>query len=159
MGSDAEWKSELAQLRAERAIGRVILSYAQAVDQLDFERLRSCFHPDARIHYGDFFSGSLDEGLAFLEQQLPRLGSTMHIFGPPWIELDLEGGRAECQTYSVNSALYPPDEAGVQIQNVSGTRYLDRFEERDGRWAIVERRNIRVWGQNAPLSEDPPIPR
>ncbi|MBW2424258.1 MAG: nuclear transport factor 2 family protein [Deltaproteobacteria bacterium] len=158
MGNAPERDQEIACWRAERAIGRVMLTYARAVDQLDFEALASCFHSDARIHYGDYFSGNLEEGLAFLERQLPRLGGTMHIFGPPWIELDLAAGRAECETYAVTSALYPPDEQGVQIQNVSGTRYLDRFEEREGRWAIVERRNMGVWRQNVPASESPPMP-
>ena len=52
-----EHEEELAILRAEREITRVILSYARGVDSHDWERVRSCFHPDARIRYGDYFSG------------------------------------------------------------------------------------------------------
>lgn len=149
---------ELEILRAERAISRVILTYARGVDHLDFALVRSCFHPDARVHYGEWFQGDLDEAIAWLEASLPRLDGTLHVFGPPWIELDGSASIANCETYSVNSALYPADEAGVVIQNVSGTRYLDRFECRDGRWAIAERRNRRVWSRNAPLNQDPPVP-
>jgi hypothetical protein len=150
---------ELQVLRAEREISRVILCYARGVDRLDFELVRSCFHADARIHYGDWFSGDLDQGIAWLEESVPRLGGTLHVFGPPWIELDWEEGVAHCETYAVNSALYPADTDGVVIQNVSGTRYLDRFEFRAGRWAIAERRNRRVWSQNAPIVDDPPLPQ
>jgi hypothetical protein len=159
-----EVEQELLILRAERAISRVILSYARGVDRLDFALVRSCFHSDARIHYGDWFSGSLDEGITWLERSLPRLDGTLHVFGPPWIELDEGASSAQCETYSVNSALYPArapaptDQADGAIQNVSGTRYLDRFECRDGRWAITERRNQRVWSQNVLLTEDPPLP-
>ena len=153
-----ELEAELEVWRAERAITRVIQCYARAVDRRDFAAVRECFHEDAQIHYGDWFSGSLAEGLAFVEESVPRLESTLHIFGTPWIELDLTRGIAECETYAVNSATYPADADGVSIQNVSGTRYLDRFEFREGRWAISSRRNRRVWAHNLPDTGEPALP-
>lgn len=151
-------RQELQHWRAERQITRVLLSYARGVDARDWERVRACFHPAARVHYGDYFSGDLEEAMTFLETSVPRLLSTLHCMGAPWIELDLEHGTAECETYSVNSATYPPDADGVSIQNVSGARYLDRFELRNGRWALVERRNRRVWSHNLPETGEPPMP-
>ncbi|HPG28666.1 MAG TPA: nuclear transport factor 2 family protein, partial [Myxococcota bacterium] len=59
---------------------------------------------------------------------------------------------------SVNSALYRPDTSGRQLHNVSGTRYEDRFERREGAWRIVERRNRRVWSRNFEHGESPPDP-
>jgi hypothetical protein len=158
-GIEIDPRRELEILAAERAITRVILRYARGVDRLDFAMVRSCFHPDARIAYGDYFSGGLEEAMAWLEQSLPRLDGTLHDFGPPWIEFDDDLASACCETYSINAARYPPDEHGVVIQNVSGTRYLDRFALREGRWAITERRNLRAWSRNAPQGEDPPLPR
>lgn len=148
-------REERAVWRAEREIGRVVLHYARGIDGRDFARVRECFHADARVHYGDWFSGDLDAAMAFLEESIPRLQSTLHVFGTPFIELDLEAGIAECETYAVNSATYPPSADGRVIQNVSGTRYLDRFAWRDGRWAIVERRNRRVWAHNLPEGDEP----
>jgi hypothetical protein len=145
-------------LMAERQITRVFLSYARAVDNLDFERLRSCFHPDARIHYGEIFSGNLDETVAWLENSLPRLQSTLHDFGAPWIELDLENGRARCETYTTNAARYPENENGEVVLNVTGTRYVDVFERRDDDWRIVERKNIGAWSQNTIEVPTPPAP-
>lgn len=147
----------LAVWAAERAIERVLQSYARAVDRRDFAAVRACFHPDARIHYGDWFSGSLDEAMAFLEGSIPRLLSTLHFVGTPWIELDLAAGRASCETPSINSATYPPGADGLSVQNVSGGRYTDRFERRDGDWRIVERRNQRVWAHNLPETGEPDI--
>ena len=155
---EREDREEWALYRAERAISRVILSYARGVDARDFRRVRECFHEDARVHYGDWFSGDLAEAMAFLEESIPRLRSTLHVFGTPWIELDLAAGTAECETYAVNSATYPPGPDGRVIQNVSGTRYLDRFACRDGRWAIVSRRNRRVWAHNLPEGDEPALP-
>ncbi len=149
---------ELETLRAERAITRIILAYARAVDGLDFERLRECFHPDARIHYGEIFSGARDEAIAWLENSLSRLQGTMHDFGAPWIELDLEHGRARCETYATNAARYPANERGEVMLNLTGTRYLDVFECRDGEWRILERRNISNWAQNTIETPTPPPP-
>ena len=150
--------TDLETLRAERAITRVVLTYARAVDALDFERLRGCFHPDARIHYGEIFSGVRDEAIAWLEDSLSRLQSTMHDFGAPWIELDLEAGRARCETYATNAARFPADERGQVVLNVTGTRYLDVFERRDGEWRILDRRNKTTWAQNTIEIPTPPPP-
>ena len=98
------------------------------------------------------------EAIAWLETSIPRLDGTLHVFGTPWIDLDLTRGRADCETYAINSARYPADADGVVIQNVSGTRYLDRFEFRAGGWAMVKRRNERVWTRNDPVAEDPELP-
>jgi hypothetical protein len=157
-GAEREEREERAIWRAERAITRVIQSYARGVDARDFRRVRECFHDDARVHYGEWFSGDLTAAMSFLEESIPRLQSTLHVFGTPWIELDLAAGTAECETYAVNSATYPPEPDGRVIQNVSGTRYLDRFACREGRWAIVSRRNLRVWAHNLPEQDEPTLP-
>lgn len=151
-------QDEIEVWRAERAITRIVQQYARGVDGRDFARVRACFHEDARVHYGDWFSGDLDEAMVFLEESVPRLQSTLHVFGTPWIELDLEAGTADCETYAINSATYPPESDGRVIQNVSGTRYTDRFARREGRWAIVERRNRRVWAHNQPEGFEPDVP-
>lgn len=145
-------------LMAERAIGRVILAYARAVDSLDYARLRDCFHPDAIIHYGTIFSGPRDEAIRWLEESLSRLQATMHDFGVPWIELDLERGRARCETYATNAARYPANEKGEVVLNVTGTRYIDTFERRDGEWRILERRNVSSWAHNSIETPTPPPP-
>lgn len=155
--SDDE-RRELETLRAEREIHRVMLRYARGADQLDFEMIRGCFHPDARVSWGDFYTGSRDEAVSWLAETLPAIRGTLHVFGSPWIELDLENGTATCETYSINSALYPPDQAGTQVQNVAGTRYRDVFERRDGEWRISSRRNERVWVQNTRgETAEPPV--
>ena len=153
-----ELEAELAVWRAERSIARVIQRYARSVDVRDFASVRTCFHEDAEVRYGDWFVGDLDAAMAFLEESIPRLVSTLHVFGTPFIELDLAQGAAEVETYAVNSATYAPDAAGVSMQNVSGTRYRDRFVLRDGVWAIVARENRRVWAHNLPEMDEPPLP-
>ncbi|MCH2172017.1 nuclear transport factor 2 family protein [Myxococcota bacterium] len=149
---------QLSILLAEREITRVVLRYARAVDTLDFDQVRECFHPDARVTYGKWFSGDLNETIAWLSDSLPRLQSTLHDFGTPWIEFNSEGNAATCETYTTNSARYPEDENGQVILNVSGTRYLDQFEQRGGIWRILERRNMPIWSLNTPEVPNPPPP-
>jgi len=149
---------EIEILLAEREITRVILQYARGIDRLDFEMVRDCFHPDAEIEYGSVFRGDVDETIAWLDSALRRLQGTLHSFAPSWIELDLEAGTADCETRSINSALFPPDQAGQSIQNVTGTYYYDRFERRDGRWRLVHRRNAGAWQLNVPERPSPPPP-
>ena len=96
--------------------------------------------------------------IAFLTASLPALESTLHLFGTPWIELDHDAGTAAVETYSINSVNYPPGADGRVMQNVSGTRYEDRFALRDGSWAIVERRNRRVWAHNLAEEGEPAPP-
>ena len=151
-------ETELEILLAERAITRVVLAYARAVDTLDYARLRECFHPDAIIHYGTIFSGPRDEAIAWLENSLSRLQTTMHDFGAPWIELDLAKGRAQCESYATNAARYPANEKGEVVLNVTGTRYIDTFERRDGEWRILERRNVSSWAHNSIETPAPPPP-
>jgi hypothetical protein len=151
-------RDELDSLRAERAIARVILCYARAVDALDFERLRNCFHPDARIVYGSLFEGRRDAAIAWLEDSLTRLPSTLHDFGAPWIELDLGANRARCETCTTNAARHPPNERGEVVLSLTGARYVDVFERRDGEWRILERRNEVRWTLNAIETAPPPAP-
>ena len=145
-------------LMAERAITRVVLAYARAVDTLDYARIRDCFHPDAVIHYGTIYSGPRDEAIAWLENSLSRLQATMHDFGAPWIDLDLDRGRARCETYATNAARYPANEKGEVVLNVTGTRYIDTFERRNGEWRILERRNVSSWAHNSIETATPPPP-
>lgn len=151
-------QDDLALWRAEREIGRVILRYARAVDRLDFDAVRSCFHEDAVIRYDEWFEGGLDEAMAWLSASMPKLLGTLHVFNPPWIELAPDGRRATAESYAVNSARYPLDREGQIIQNVTGTRYFDTLEFRSDRWAIVSRRTERAWRVNQPVGDDPPLP-
>ena len=158
MGAEEVDGEELRVWRAERAISRVIMRYARAVDRRDSAAVRDCFHATARVHYGEWFSGGREEAIAFLENSVPNLVSTLHVLGTPWIELDLGAGTAEVETYAVNSATYAPGPDGLSMQNVSGTRYFDRFSRVEDCWAIAECRNQRVWAHNLPETGEPPAP-
>ena len=60
---------------AEAAIRSVQISYCRAVDRMDFNLLRACFHPDATADYG-FFSGGIDEFIAMAKTSLKSFSTT-----------------------------------------------------------------------------------
>jgi hypothetical protein len=135
----------IGELAAERVIGRVLLEYGRGVDTGDFERVRACFHEDATITYGARSAGQRDEVIAWLAKVKPLMEAWSHYFGPPVIDLDLESGTAECETWCINVLSFQPDELGARRQQVLGLLYTDRFTRRTGEWRIAERRNESEW--------------
>jgi ketosteroid isomerase-like protein len=141
----------IAELVDRGAITDVLLAYAHAVDRQDFALARGCYHPDAVDDHGRYH-GDLDGLIEFFETLGPTLRATTHQMGPPWIRLD--GDVALVETYCLyrrESHGAPPEQAVVQ-----GLRYLDRFERRDGRWAIAHRQVVLDWEQSG--AAPPTIP-
>ena len=144
----------LAVLRAEREIQRIVLRYAHGIDRPDFELVRACFHDGARLQYGELFDGPIDEAVEWLRENLGTLTGCLHHFGAPYIEFGEGGTAASVETYAANFTSFAGDAGGDPLHVLRATRYLDRFENREGRWAIVSRRNVVEWSQ-ATRGEDP----
>jgi hypothetical protein len=140
-----------ARLWAEAEIRRVLLRYARGVDRLDLDLVRRCYHPDATDAHGSF-TGTVDELLAWVERVLRRYDSTMHLLGSPLVEfVDGAGGpdaaplAAAVETYGIafhRSAGGPPER-----NLVTGFRFVDRFECRDGEWRIARRTAVTEWSR------------
>ena len=133
----------IERLTAESAIRACLLRYARGVDRLDMELVRHCYHPDATDSHGSF-SGPVDEFVRWVERVLRRYDLTMHFLGNPLVEfLDTEHARVE--TYGM--AMHR-EAGGTDAQNlVTGFRYLDRFERRDGEWRIAARVAVTEWSR------------
>jgi hypothetical protein len=140
----------LAELAAERAIGRVIHEYGRGVDEGDFERVRACFHEDAMVTYGSREPGLRDEIVRWLEQVKPLMAGWSHYFGQPIIDLGVEDGVADTQTWCINVLSFHPNEDGRSLQRILGLLYTDRFECRDGAWRIATRKNEGEWTIDVP---------
>jgi hypothetical protein len=79
----------------------------------------------------------------------------MHLVANQLIELD--GDRARAETYGV--AYHwgdPPDDHRRNF--TTGFRYVDRFERRDGVWAIARRVAVREWTQRVSADQQWIIP-
>lgn len=148
-------KKTLEEMLAEAAIRDIQIRYCRACDRMDFDLLRSCFHPDATTRYG-FFGGSVDAFIASARAQLPHFAATTHNTGNQLVEV--QGESAWAEHYTVATHRIAADEIGPERDFVTAVRYVDRLECRDGDWRIVHRELILDWTRSDPVAVIDPQP-
>ena len=135
-------------LWAEAQIRKVLLQYARGIDRLDLDLVRACYHHDATDSHGSF-EGTVDEFLAWVARVLRRYDATMHFLGNPLVEfadsVDDEPLSALVETYGMafHRAAGGPPERNL----VTGFRFIDRFECRNGAWGIARRVATTEWSR------------
>lgn len=134
---------------ARQGLHDLVVTYCRGVDRGDETLLASVFHPDA-----DVFTGMVDgKGPDFARRIVmlvrENLRSCFHSVANEYFEVD--GDRAVGETYVLAHTLSLGDDP---VQTLTGGRYLDRFERRDGRWRIAERRFVSDWSQTQPSTMD-----
>jgi hypothetical protein len=124
-----------------QAIRQVIDKYSRGVDRQDREILLSCYHPDASDDHGMFVGPPGD----FFDWLMP---SHLHLFKPGHQHVvtnhvcELDGDVAHCETYYMFAGMTVE---GSQL-GLSGGRYIDRLEKRNGEWKIAARKCLVEWG-------------
>ena len=88
------------ELRDRQEIRDLMARYARGVDRMDWELVRSCYHPEATDDHGAY-AGGVDGFIDFLasDQVLPGFECTMHTMANQ--NVDLDGDRAHAETYCV----------------------------------------------------------
>lgn len=127
----------------EAEIRSVILSYVEAVDGRDFERIADAFTETAELENtfesyipgGDAFTGVLARGAKEIAggvgSLMRRLDATQHFLGAVWLE-PVEGGvRTRTQVIAHHHR-------GVGFYHSGGT-YTDHFVRTDDGWRIARR--------------------
>ena len=136
---------ELQQLVDRQQIYDCIVRYCSGVDRFDREMVRGVYHDDAMDDHGSFV-GTADEFVdwAFAYHAKYQNSHKHYVMNH---RCELDGDTAHTETYwlfSGNNQLGP----GLTL---SGGRYLDRFEKRNGKWAIAARKCVIEW--NGALGE------
>jgi hypothetical protein len=126
----------LQRLLDEAAIKKVHIRYCRGIDRMDWELIRSCYHPDAIDDHGEYVGG-IDGFIEYCQAGCPTFLSTTHFTGNQLVEVD--GDVAWAEHYARAFHRVPPDEHGVMKDLVVNTRYADRFERRNGEWRIAHR--------------------
>jgi hypothetical protein len=128
----------MSEAEDRRAIRDIIEGWAIWRDSGDWEKLRSCWHSDA-IMNATWFQGSYEIFMDNAKKAFDKAGAfSIHFLGGSVIEL--KGTRAIAQTKMMISSRDKVD--GVDCDVVCTGRFYDFFEQRNGRWAIVERQPI-----------------
>lgn len=143
----------LQHLIDESAIRSVLARYSRAIDRLDWDLLRSCYHPDAIDAHGDAFSGDIEAYIAWLQEELPAKNDwTMHFLGTQLIEID--GDVAWAETYCLALHRLRATATEPARDKVRPVRYCDRLERREAEWRIAHRVVVYEPGRVDPLSDE-----
>ena len=118
------------------ACAELVQAWGFARDQGRWADLLDIFHPDGRIHVSWFMGAYAD----FVERCRQNHGRTKskHLLWPARVTVN--GGRAlsECNV----AILVRQTIEGVEVDLTSTSRFVDRIEQRGGRWRIAERATI-----------------
>jgi len=155
MGNEAAVRA----LCDKQEITEILYRYARALDRVDIELLRSCFHPDSTHDHGPF-EGTSSDFCVWAIELLESLTATQHHIGN--VLIDLEGDVAWSEAYWVAYHRIPTVTAGDGVMASRGAetdlfiggRYIDRFERRDGAWRIARRVGIHDWQRYEPANDD-----
>ncbi len=122
----------LLELSDRQQILDCIHRYCRGVDRFDRELVLSAYHPDAVDDHGTFVGtreAFVDWAFAYHTEY--QLSHHHMVFNH---SVELHGDTAHTETYWLFSG-----ENRVKPNTLAMGRYIDRFEKRDGRWAIAAR--------------------
>lgn len=134
-------------LEDERAVERLILTYARAADRLDGPLLRRIFTPDAEIDLGAIYKGG-PEG--FEQVVLGFMGSmagTRHAVTNMLVQVSGDTATMEAYVTAWHRVATPEGDRELTVLG----RYLDRAERRDGQWLLTHHTEVIDWGEDRPV--------
>jgi len=140
----------VAELLAKQAITEALYKYCRAMDRMDNELGKSVFHPDAPADYGGMYQGTGHGFIEYVYGAHAGMLLNQHQLGN--ILITVEGDRAASESY-VTVHFRRRDETGTVVGMRSCGRYLDRWENRGGRWAISNRLYLHLFDETHPVAE------
>lgn len=137
----------MQRLLDKQAIAEVLYRRARAGDRADAELAHTCYYAGATERHGQF-DGLAAEFIDVVSFTRPKPGSPVkgmfHLITNILVDF-ADADHAFAESYHV---------AWVQMTDGNdasiGGRYFDKFERRDGRWAIVHRDVIFDWSRVEP---------
>jgi hypothetical protein len=127
------------ELLDRQAIRDCLTRYCRGMDRMDDEITLSAYHPDAIDDHGAI-AAPPGPFVDWANDTHRRHSSLMqHMLTNHSCEID--GDTAHAETYWLAVARHKDGRAVT----LSGGRYLDRLEKRDGRWAIAARKCLVEW--------------
>ena len=137
------------ELLDKQALRELTARYSRAADRGDAELMASVFHPDASYDQGggEPMTGETI-GAQIIAGLRAMMRSSFHQVGGQLVEI--RGDTAVGETYTSGQHVLA-DGQRLRTQ----TRYLDRFERRDGEWRISNRLIVSEGIEVLPAPEGP----
>jgi SnoaL-like domain len=126
-----------ATLADKMAIQEQIRAYCRAVDRLDVPLGHAVFHEDSTVDYGASYYQGPGRGVIDLICQ-HHLGLLSHSHQVTNVLIEVDGDQAGSESY-IYGTMRRDAGGGKLMQLGVWARYLDSWEKRGGRWAIVRR--------------------
>lgn len=134
----------LDQMLSRAAIHDLVMGYCRGVDRADADLLKSIFWDDGTMISG-VINGPASEFADGITQYCPaNMDYCFHSVANEWIEVKGDHGVGEHYVIAHLSA-------GGQ-DAMTGGRYIDRYERRDGVWKILSRTFVADWNTAHPNS-------
>jgi hypothetical protein len=140
MAAEKVSEAALRELVDRQAILDCIHRYTRSMDRHDKEMTLSAYHPDAIDDHGLYCGVAkdfVDWACWFHDQH-----QTLHHHYVTNHSVELDGDTAHAETYWLFVGVNKGDDRPLLI---SGGRYVDRFERRNGKWGIAARSCIIEW--------------
>jgi len=138
----------LKALLDERAINRLVLDYAQAVDRLDEALLRQVFAADAVLEGPGWRFAGIEQICSILPIMKDSFVSSWHATHQQTIHLD--GDRATGETYCAGRHLQKGGYTENQVVTMI-IRYHDTFVRVTDGWRIGPRKEIVDWTETSTI--------
>ena len=135
-------ETDLQDLLAKEALGRLVASYSRAVDRRDFAMVQSLYAPEAFDDHGGMYQGGVEGYIAFLRQALARYQVTVHYVVQALFQV--QGDQAEGEVHKVN---YHREVGEPGREILTGSRSLDRYVRRQGEWLFMSRSITLDWAR------------
>jgi hypothetical protein len=141
--------TDLTALADKADITDLIFRYCRSVDRLDVPLGHSIWHAGGEADYGTVYQGPGPGVIDLICRQ--HGGLLHHSHQVTNILIDLDGDRAGSESYCF--ATLRLEREGQLMQMCVWTRYIDKWERRDGRWGLVHRLAVRDFDEMGPVKE------
>ena len=119
----------------ERDIERLLLRYASAVDDRDWDMFRDCFTEEVDADYGDIGSwGSAGELTEFMVAAHAGFGTSHHMVTNVVVDLDGDAATSRCHVHAVLTLLEDPNRWFDTVGS-----YRDHLVRTPAGWRIAAR--------------------
>ncbi|WP_404434290.1 nuclear transport factor 2 family protein [Microbacterium lacus] len=127
---------EFQRLVDVSAIKELHIRYCRGLDRMDWDLIRSIYHPDAIDNHRKF-RGGVEEFVHWCAEVLPRFACTTHVCANQFVEVHGDSGWMESTTLAYHRTYPTDDEPAADYMII--LRYIDIVERRNGEWRILDR--------------------
>lgn len=143
----ADRAAAIDQALSKQALHEINTAYCRAADRADDALLRSLWHADAKVSYGEY-SGGFEGFCEYWAGVRDHFEHLSHLIGTDYYEISGDRAMGETQVARIEVV---NRKAGTMDRMIGG-RFLDRFERRDGVWKLSGRAFVLDWNVNRPTT-------